>query len=115
MTIDIAKQPSFLLGVWRANGIGRASYPEDNAETLLERAIESRCGWIYCESTRAPLCLSVAKKIYWNVEIIVASREPVEGCTTIYELMQDDGSGINLLSHSKILCTVDWCNVCVCI
>lgn len=30
MEIDIVKQPIFLGGVWRANGIGRASYPEDD-------------------------------------------------------------------------------------
>lgn len=30
MEIDIVKQPLFLGGIWRANGIGRASYPEDD-------------------------------------------------------------------------------------
>ncbi|CAL8071213.1 unnamed protein product [Orchesella dallaii] len=110
MTVDIVKKPMFITGVWRANGIGRASYPEDDAETLLARVFESRCGWIYCEPAQASLCLSVAEQIYWDVEVIVASREPVEGCTTIYELMEDDGSelpelNLGLDETALIMCT----------
>jgi hypothetical protein len=38
------------------------------------------------------MCLSVASKIYWNVEVIVTAE--AKGCTSIYELMEDDGTGI---------------------
>lgn len=105
MEIDIVKQPLFLTGVWRANGICRASYPEDDENTLFERVKESRTGWIYCEPFHADLCLRVAERIYWDVEVIVTctvdSAPP--GCTSIYELFQDDGSGIDLLKLLIIL------------
>lgn len=39
------------------------------------------------------MCLRVADKIYWDVEVIVTSRDPIDGCISIYDLMEDDGSG----------------------
>lgn len=101
MEIDIVKQPLFLTGVWRANGIGRASYPEDNEDTLFERVEESRAGWIYCESSHAEMCLRVAERIYWDVEVIVTSTmdNVPAGCTSIYELFQDDGSGTHVHAY----------------
>lgn len=71
----------------------RLTSPLTLPETLLERVRESRTGWIYCEPMHVTMCLRVAEKIYWDVEVIVTSKEPVEGCTSIYELMEDDGCG----------------------
>lgn len=98
MQTDIVKQPFLLTGVWRANGICRASYPEDGEETLFQRVKESRAGWIYCELFHAETCLRVAERIYWDVEVIVScnyGNQCPSGCTSIYELMADDGKGKN--------------------
>jgi hypothetical protein len=62
-----------------------------NAETLLQRVEESRAGWIYCEPEMAEMCLNVANKIYWDVDIIVNGHQ--DGCLSIYDMMNDDGSG----------------------
>jgi len=37
------------------------------------------------------MCLAVKSQIYWDVEVIVIGE--VDGCTSIYELFEDDGSG----------------------
>lgn len=36
MPSEMIKLHIFLVGVWRANGICRASYPEDDAGTILQ-------------------------------------------------------------------------------
>lgn len=109
--MDIVKQPIFLTGVWRANGICRASYPEDGEETLFERVKESRAGWIYCEPFHVEMCLRVVNRIYWDVELIVTSHpgdQCPQGCTSIYELMEDDGEGKNenYFETAKKLCDI---------
>ena len=71
-------------------------------ETLLERVEECRSGWIYCEESAAEMCLSVAETVYWDVEVIVAGE--ADGCTSIYDLMIDDGLG--RWSNFKLLCEI---------
>jgi len=60
-------------------------------ETLLDRVEESRAGWILCEPETAKICLSIASKIYWEVEVIVIGE--AEGCIPLDEIFDDDGSG----------------------
>jgi len=103
---------TLFLGVWRANGIMRASYPEDDegtlklnakkntywnfeiiVETLLSRVEESRARWILCEPETSKMCLSVGSKANWEVEVVVIGE--VAGCISIDVLFKDDGSGIH--------------------
>jgi hypothetical protein len=77
-------------------------------ETILAAVEECRVGWIYCEPEQAPMCLSVASKIYWDVEVIITHGE-VEGCTNVNHFFQDDGTGLinyTSLSILTVKCTV---------
>ncbi|XP_021963052.2 4-coumarate--CoA ligase 1-like [Folsomia candida] len=108
LTYDLSKLHIFFTGVWRANGIPRASYPEDDEATLLHRVKESRAGWIYCEPEMAEICLAVASEIYWDVDVIVNGQ--AKGCLSIFDLMNDDGSAMpklctNLSDPALILST----------
>ncbi|CAG7833040.1 unnamed protein product [Allacma fusca] len=108
MTSDLVKIHIIFAGIWRANGIVRASYPEDDEDTLISRVEESRVGWIICDHSAVEMCKSVAQKVYWDVEVIVYGD--ADGCTSIEELFQDDGTECPELeiaedSPALILCT----------
>ncbi|XP_035706864.1 4-coumarate--CoA ligase 1-like [Folsomia candida] len=98
LTYDVSKLHIFFTGVWRANGTPRASYPEDDESTIFHRMKESRAGWIYCKPEMAEMCLTIANKIYWDVDVIVNGR--VKGCLSIFDLMDDDGSAMPKLCIS---------------
>ncbi|CAG7822836.1 unnamed protein product [Allacma fusca] len=91
ITSHLARLHTFFMGVWRANGMVRSTYPEDDADTLAFRVEESRAGWILCDVSIAQMCLDVADSMYWDIEVIVADGE-FDGCTSLKDLLEDDGS-----------------------
>ncbi|CAG7785994.1 unnamed protein product [Allacma fusca] len=108
MNADIVHNQIFLAGVWRANGIARASYPEDDQETLLSRLEESKAGWIYCEREAVDMCKDAASYVDWDVDVIVQGEEL--GCVSFTELLEDDGcecpeSLTTMDDPALILCT----------
>ena len=82
---------NFLLGVWRANGAVRASYPEDGANIMVGKILESKGKWFLCDPHTAPEVLLAVKSIPWPVEVLVFGQ--AKGCTPVTELFHDDGEG----------------------
>lgn len=67
-----AKVHTFMLGVWRANGIVRSSYPEDVGDTLKGRILESRAKFFACDASFAEEANKVIRSIDgWKCNLIV--------------------------------------------
>ena len=88
---DPVRLHMFFLGVWRANGVVRASYPEDSIDTMEERILESKVKWFLCDPHHAPEVISSTRNIPWAVEVLVFGQ--ADGCTNVEELFNDDGQG----------------------
>ncbi|ODM90616.1 Luciferin 4-monooxygenase [Orchesella cincta] len=109
MPTEVIKLHIFLAGVWRANGVCRASYPEDDAATLRQRLVEGECKFILCDHNGIATCREAVIGIAWSVEIIVMEKHN-ELKSLQQFLEEDDGEACPAIDVGKedpalILCT----------
>ncbi|ODM88238.1 putative 4-coumarate--CoA ligase 3 [Orchesella cincta] len=90
MTRDLCKLYLLLTGVWRANATMGASYPEDDAETILWRMKEYQSKLIVCEEDAVGLCKGVADKLEWDVKIITVNRSNSPSTTSLQQFLEED-------------------------
>ncbi|CAL8089695.1 unnamed protein product [Orchesella dallaii] len=106
---ELIKLHIFLAGVWRANGVCRASYSDDDAATLRYRLEEGECKFILCDHSGIETCKEAITGISWPVEIIVMDKhEELKSLQQFIE--EDDGLSCPVLNVGKedpalILCT----------
>ncbi|CAL8093094.1 unnamed protein product [Orchesella dallaii] len=92
MTKDLCKLYILLAGVWRANGTMGASYPEDDADTIIHRMKEYRSTIIVCEEDAVELCNSVADKLPESkIKIVTVNRSNAASYSLQQFLEEDDG------------------------
>ncbi|CAL8089691.1 unnamed protein product [Orchesella dallaii] len=91
MPADMIKLHIFITGVWRANGVCRASYPDDDPATIESRIREGNCKVILCDSNRTDLCKEGMKNVEWPVEIITTTK--CEGFLSVDDILEsEDGT-----------------------
>lgn len=115
-TDEVCRLHFFLLGVWRANGIIRAFYPEilggkfgsgfpypwnwflhltlnalDISEALISGLEESNSKWVLCDSTNAVGIMSSCQKAKMDVNLIVFGECPSDKCISVTSILEDDG------------------------
>ncbi|CAL8093100.1 unnamed protein product [Orchesella dallaii] len=111
MTRDLSKHDLMLTGVWRANGTMGASYPDDNADTILHRMKEYGSKIMVCEEETVDLCKVVADKLASsNITILTVNRSNSTTYSLQLFLEEDDGSDcpeieVTANDPALILCT----------
>ncbi|CAL8086990.1 unnamed protein product [Orchesella dallaii] len=90
LTSDVTRIFTIIVGIWRAGGCVASSYPEDTPDTLTDRIKDYKAKWVLCDVSGVPQCKSATRDLDWPVEVITFGE--AEGCTSVDEIFQDDGS-----------------------
>jgi len=77
------------LGVWKAGGVCACLTLNLFAEDIRKRATDLRAKFILTDEARAKTVLQAVKDLDFVEEVFVVGQ--AEGCTSVYELLQDDG------------------------
>ncbi|CAL8093085.1 unnamed protein product [Orchesella dallaii] len=111
MIKDLCKLHVMFTGVWRANGTMGASYPDDDADTILHRMKEYGSTIIVCEKDAVELCEGVVKNLTISgIKIVTVNRSNSTPYSLQTILEEDDGSDCPEISVTEddpaiILCT----------